>query len=354
MEKVGRGCEREFGRWVYFANMPTTTQTIGCRWTHVRRIAALGEPLLELQPTDDGQIRVAFGGDAANVAVCLARLLGTSKVQISVVTALGQSSYSDWLRARLTREGIRVTEAPIAGEPGIYGIPLDAPRQATDRRGQATFSYWRTQSAARQFLQSAQLQHFQELLGQPDLLLISGIALALCSTASFESLCEWIQLHRHECSVIFDCNYRKALWPSDQHARDRIGTFEKLASVIATGVEDERLLWDAADTTEVIKRVGSMGVEYIVRGGRAGCWAGVGEQWDHVASIPVQAIDTAGAGDAHLAGYVAARVSGCGRAESAEFANTVAAVIVSQHGSAAVEGAAFPALPGTSPTPEPR
>ncbi len=168
--------------------MTSTPRTTACRWTDVRHIAALGEPLLELQPTNDGQIRVAFGGDVANVAVCLRRILGTSQVQVSVVTALGRSSYSDWLRARLTREGIRVSEAPIAGEPGIYGIPLDPARQAT-------FSYWRSQSAARQFLQAAQLQHFQELLGQPDLLLVSGITLALCSTGSFASLCEWIQLH---------------------------------------------------------------------------------------------------------------------------------------------------------------
>ncbi|HEY2037720.1 MAG TPA: PfkB family carbohydrate kinase, partial [Steroidobacteraceae bacterium] len=55
------------------------------------------------------------------------------------------------------------------------------------------------------------------------------------------------------------------------------------------------------------------------------------------------------AGDAHLAGYMAARLSGCERAEAAAYANRAAAVIVSQRGSVPKEDARFPALPTHSP-----
>lgn len=308
------------------------------QWTDVRRITALGEPLLELQPGEDGTVRLAFGGDVANSMVCLARILGRDPARISVVTALGDSSYSAWLRERLTRAGIHVIEASIGGEPGIYGLPPDP-------ESHCGFSYWRAQSAARIFLQSADLSRFEELLGEPQLLLVTGITLALCSHASFEHLCRWVDRHR-DCRVVFDCNFRKRLWDSEAQARERIGAFEPLSSLIATGAEDERTLWGAANTAQIIERVGGLPAEYLIRGGPEGCWVGSGQNCQHVETEPVRVVgDTAGAGDAHLAGYLAARISGLGRTDAAVYANKAAAVIVAQRGSVPARGARFPPLP---------
>ncbi|HVS76149.1 MAG TPA: PfkB family carbohydrate kinase [Steroidobacteraceae bacterium] len=318
--------------------MATTTAGAGGRWTDIRRITALGEPLLELQPADDGGVRLAFGGDVANSMTCLARILGAARYRISLVTALGDSSYSDWLRARLTREGIQLIEPPIAGEPGIYGLSLDPVRHCG-------FSYWRAQSAARAFLESADVGRFEALLGNAQLLLVTGITLALCSSASFEQLCRWVERHRDDCRIVFDCNFRRRLWDSEAQARERIGTFERLSSVIATGGEDEKTLWGAADTAQIIERVSRLPAEYLIRGGPEGCWVGSGRECQHVATEPVKVIgDTAGAGDSHLASYLAARVSGLDRAEAAAYANKAAAVIVSQRGSIPKEDARFPPL----------
>lgn len=317
----------------------------GLQWTHTRRITALGEPLLELQPADHGAVRLAFGGDVANSMVCMARILGRDAARISLVTALGDSSYSAWLRERLAREGIRLVEPTLEGEPGIYGLPLEPSRHAG-------FSYWRAHSAARAFLQSADPGRFEELLGEPQLLLVTGITLALCSRESFEHLCRWVDRHRNGCRVVFDCNFRKRLWDSEAEARDRIGRFEPLASVIATGAEDEKALWGAADTAQIIQRVSRLPAEYLIRGGPEGCWVGSGPECQHVPTAPVTIIgDTAGAGDAHLAGYVAARVSGLGRADAAAYANKAAAVIVGQRGSAPRDGAIFPPLPRAARSP---
>lgn len=323
--------------------MATTPERPGWQWTDIRSIAALGEPLLELQPADGGEIRLAFGGDVANSMVCLARILGKSGPQICLITALGSSGYSDWLRARLAREGIRLAEAPIDGEPGIYGLPVGAAHGSG-------FSYWRGQSAARQFLRTTGLAQLERLLGSPQLLLVTGITLALCSPSSFEQLYRWLERHREECRVVFDCNFRRRLWESDAEARERIGTFERLAAVIATGAEDERTLWGAATTSEIVERVGHLSAEYLIRGGPEGCWVGSGRECEHVPTEPVTIIgDTAGAGDAHLASYMAARISGLGRSDAAAYANKAAAVVVSQRGSAPKETARFPPLPARRP-----
>lgn len=309
-------------------------------WTGLRRIAALGEPLLELQPAQAGEIRVAWGGDVANSLIGLARMLGASGLELSLATALGDSSYSAWLRSRLRREGIRLSEAPLAGDPGIYGLPLDV--------GSAGFSYWRGQSAARQFLRSASLEQLTELLGAPQLLLVTGITLALCSEASFAHLCRWVERHREACRVAFDCNFRRRLWESDSQARGRIGAFERLASIIATGLEDEKSLWGAPGTPAIIERLSGLSAEYLIRGGAEGCWVGAGGESRHVPAEPVTVIDTAGAGDAHLAGYLAARISGADRADAAAYANKAAAVIVAQRGSAPKDGAPLPLLPNSA------
>ena len=323
--------------------MTTAPARNGWQWTEIRRIAALGEPLLELQPADDGGVRLAFGGDVANSMICLSRILGAGAKRISLITALGDSTYSAWLRQQLAREAIHVIEPAIPGEPGIYGLPLDP-------AGHPAFSYWRAQSAARTFLQSADLGRFEELLGDAQLLLVTGITLALCSDASFGQLCRWVDRHHDGCRIVFDCNFRRRLWDSDAEARERIGTFEQLASVIATGGEDEKTLWGAADTAQVIERVSRLSAEYLIRGGPEGCWVGLGRECQHVTTEPVKVIgDTAGAGDSHLAGYMAARVSGYGRAEAAAYANKAAAVIVSQRGSMPRESARFPPLPTRAP-----
>ena len=319
--------------------MATTPAGADWQWTNTRHIAALGEPLLELQPADDGDVRMAFGGDVANSMICLCRILGRGARRISLVTALGDSSYSAWLRQRLTREGIHVIEPAMTGEPGIYGLPLD-PASGPG------FSYWRAHSAARAFLQSANPGNFEDLLGETQLLLVTGITLALCSRASFAHLCRWVEGHRDRCRVVFDCNFRKRLWESEAEAQERIGAFERLSSVIATGAEDEKALWGAEDLAQIVARLSRLPAEYLIRGGAEGCWAGSGREFRHVPTEPVKVIgDTAGAGDAHLASYLAGRLSGSQREEAAAYANKAAAVIVSQRGSVPKEGAKFPALP---------
>ncbi len=69
------------------------------------RIGLIGECMVELRSQGDGQLGQAFGGDTLNAAVYLRRLLGDDPVQVDYLTAVGDDSLSQAMRARWRRGG---------------------------------------------------------------------------------------------------------------------------------------------------------------------------------------------------------------------------------------------------------
>lgn len=311
--------------------------TIDSPWGHAKHIVALGEPLIELQPDRADGFRVSIGGDVANVMMCLSRILEITKIDLALVTSLGTSLYAEWLRHRLTTAGIRLIEAVMPGEPGIYGISPDPSRQPAS-------SYWRDRSSARAMFSRITESRLAELVPNVDLLVVTGVTLALCSANSFERLCHWIEQRKPACRVIFDTNFRPALWRHADEARRRMAKMEVLASVVATSTDDEKLLWNAKDTAEALERSRCCGREVIVRAGKDGCWIGGYDNWQHIPAQPGPAVNTVGAGDSHLAGYTAARVTGRSRLQAAQYANRVASAIIRQPGSAPDSRTVMPRL----------
>ncbi len=311
--------------------------TIEAQWGYARHIVALGEPLIELQPNDADGFKVSIGGDVANVMICLSRILDTTKFDLALVSSLGTSLYAEWLRRRLTTPGIRLAEVMIAGEPGIYGISPDPSRQPAS-------SYWRERSSARALFSMITVPQLVDLVPQVDILILTGVTLALCSADSFDRLCHWIEGLKPKCEVILDTNFRPALWAGADEARRRMLRMELLASVVATSAEDERFLWNAEDTVRVLERTRRSGREVIVRAGKEGCWIGGYDDWQHIPAHPGPAVNTVGAGDGHLAGYIAGRLSGFSRLRAAQYANRVASVIIRQPGSAPDSRTVMPEL----------
>jgi 2-dehydro-3-deoxygluconokinase len=309
----------------------------------VRNIALIGEPLIELRVDADARMTTSYGGDVANTAVCFARLRTPATTSIHLITALGDSACSQWLRERLLRERVLVREpATNEGEPGIYGVPFGT-------GSSMRFSYWRDHSASRRFLQQLSTEQLDALLHDVDLLIVTGITLALCSDSSFERLINWTTSHRTRCDIAFDCNYRPRLWDNRGKARERIGQFGATATLLATGLEDEAELWDLQSVPDIVDRIQAIDGEYVIRAGASGCWIGRGRTCQRVPSREVSVVDAAGAGDAHLAGYLAARMNDCDPRVAADFANHVAALIVGQAGSVPAAELRFPPLPSRRP-----
>jgi 2-dehydro-3-deoxygluconokinase len=112
----------------------------------MKRIAIIGECMIELNGAPFGAMEQTYGGDSLNTAVYLARVAGQS-VAVDYVTALGMDPISEGMLSRWRAEGVGtdyVLRDP-ARQPGLYLIQLDA-------QGERTFLYWRNQSAARYLL----------------------------------------------------------------------------------------------------------------------------------------------------------------------------------------------------------
>ncbi|HZT33876.1 MAG TPA: carbohydrate kinase family protein [Bryobacteraceae bacterium] len=103
---------------------------------------------------------------------------------------------------------------------------------------------------------------------------------------------------------------------------------------ILFGNEDEaRMLTGVADPAAAAARLRREGARTVViKLGRAGCAVFGPEGEFHSPAFAVTAVDTTGAGDCFVGGYLAARERGGGPAEAARFANAVAAMAVEHLG----------------------
>ena len=129
----------------------------------MKRIALIGECLIELNGAPFEAQHQTFGGDSLNTALYLARLARPT-ADVRYITAVGQDALSNGMVQRWQVEGIDaswVLRDP-ARLPGIYLIQVDD-------RGERSFLYWREQSAARHLLQLPGFGAVAEQLAAVDL-----------------------------------------------------------------------------------------------------------------------------------------------------------------------------------------
>lgn len=239
---------------------------------------------------------VALSGDALNVSVRLA----AKGLSVELVTALGSDPLAQWIQAVAERHGIRMNALTVADQTGIYVISHDS-------SGDRGFHYWRDQSPMRS-LEPSLAERVN--LDPNDILVVSGITLALSDSAAefVQALCS--NAHAVGARVVFDPNVRMSLWASRggiAEARYACEEIIRLSDLILPSEEDVRLLWGDEPLWDVLSTFPDS-VSCIVKCGAAG--ARVMRDADHgplgrVRAPRVDAIDPTGAGDAFTAAVVA-------------------------------------------------
>src|SRR6185436_9908723 len=111
-----------------------------------KRVAVIGECMLELKGEAFGAMTLGYGGDTFNTAVYLRRCGAAAGLEVAYATAVGEDQLSTGLLARWREQGIdtRLVRRLPGRMPGLYMIEVDG-------RGERSFHYWRDTAAAKAY-----------------------------------------------------------------------------------------------------------------------------------------------------------------------------------------------------------
>ena len=294
-----------------------------------KRIVIMGECMVELYQLVDNVYHQNFAGDVFNTAVYLKRTC-EHPVEVQFFTAVGTDLISDKLVRAVEREKIDTSLMlrTKTARPGLYMINTDA-------FGERSFVYWRDSSAAKQVLQCFNAQRSFTALAGCDMFYFSGITLAILSDSDRAQLFELVkQLKADGSQIIFDPNYRPALWSDAEHAKAAFIQAYRLADVALPGLDDHKVLFDAKTTTDVVEQLAALGVaEIIVKDGKNGINGRYQQQNFTALAHPVKkVVDTTAAGDSFNGGYLAARLGGIAPQHAVKFAARLAGFVVEHTG----------------------
>lgn len=238
-----------------------------------------------------------FGGAESNIAIALQRL-GTAAVWCG---RLGDDSVGDLIERELRAEG--VTPHVIRDSTAATGLML----KERPTSGSSRVSYYRKDSAGSR-LQAEDIS--DELISGAALVHVTGITPALSASAD-EAVFSVLQRAR-AAGVLssLDLNYRSALWSKDA-AASRLAQLVSLVDIVFAGDDEAAILFGDLPAEALAAKLRELGPsEAIIKLGERGCYADVAEETMDRPAVPVAAIDTVGAGDAFVAGYLAERVAG--------------------------------------------
>lgn len=279
------------------------------------RIACIGEVMIEIV-SESADARLNVAGDTYNTAAYLAQL----GADVSYVTALGHDTFSQRAIDDMSARGItpHVRRHP-SRNIGLYAIDVDA-------TGERSFTYWRSESAARTLFDDADFSALDAF----DMIVLSGITLAILPPQVRTQLIK--ALDATHAQVVYDSNYRPALWPDVDTARTVNMQMWGVTDIALPSFDDECAIHGTATEEEVIARVRSAGVQHgALKRGPAGPLDLAGYIGGSFAPAD-RVVDTTAAGDSFNAGYLNAIATGKSEVEAMQAGHNLASHVVGARG----------------------
>jgi 2-dehydro-3-deoxygluconokinase len=294
----------------------------------MKTIVAVGECMAELSVKQDNLYALGFAGDSLNTLWYARALSDAKSVKTKFVSAVGTDELSENLVSFLTSNNIDVSSIVRCGDRtiGLYMISLDD-------HGERSFTYWRSQSAARTLADSASV--LSDSLKDTDCIFFSGITLAILDMHQRQTLLDCLSTcKRNGATIAFDSNFRPKLWASQREMIEATIQGYQVSSLALPTKQDEMSAF--ADTSEqaMVDRIRSYGVtEVAIKGGSNGSIVWVDNQRVVVPTVAVkQVVDTTGAGDSFNGAYIAGRIAGMSGEKSARIANETAGKVIMSKG----------------------
>lgn len=262
-------------------------------------VVTLGETMALMGSTGFGPLShehtmsLGVGGSESNVAIGLSRL-GTETTWIGKV---GTDPLGDLVLRELAAEGVRVLAVRDPEAP--TSLMVKERRTSTDTR---VWYYRKANAGGRLRVDEVDF----DVIRNASLLHLTGISPAL-SEGMAETTFEAIRVATEAgVSVSFDLNFRSKLWSREQ-ARETYRRIIPQADIVFAGDDEASIaVGDAEAPVHFAHELVALGARAaVVKRGAHGAVAVVdGKEYEREA-IRVNVVDTVGAGDAFVAGYLA-------------------------------------------------
>jgi len=234
------------------------------------------------------------GGAPANVACALVKL-GTPA---GFIGAVGEDEPGNALVKLLQDVGVETTglqRHPTAPTRQVY-----VTRDLAGDRTFAGFGQHDTSEFADTRLQAKQLPH--SLFQEADFLVLGTLELAY--PESEEAIHRALELAEHyDLKIVLDVNWRPVFWEDPNIAHQKISELFKRVDFLKLSKEEAEWLFETADPGAITYRLASIeGV--LVTDGENGCAYCLGENEGKLPAFSIPVVDTTGAGDSFLAGFI--------------------------------------------------
>ena len=268
------------------------------------QVVTLGETMALMKADTPGplahvsSLSLGIGGAEFNFAVALRRL-GTS---VTWVGRIGADSLGDLVFRELTAEGI--TAVAIRDPNAPTGLMIKERRTLEAQR----VWYYRKGSAGSRL--SPGDVPVDRIAGAV-VLHVTGITLGLSTTAR-AAVHHAVDLARKSGVLVsFDLNYRSALWSAAEARAELHALITKADIVFAGDAEAALAVGGSGGPRDLAHRIADLGPSHaIIKLGADGCVAVIDGQEHHHPAVRVNAVDSVGAGDAFVAGYIAELIAG--------------------------------------------
>jgi 2-dehydro-3-deoxygluconokinase len=266
---------------------------------NVTDVVTMGETMALMKAETPGplahvaSLSLGMGGAESNVAIALRRL-GTS---VTWSGRVGTDSLGDMVLRELAAEAINTVATRDDTAPTGLMIKerrtADAVKVWYYRRGSAGSRLCREDVPA-------------ERIAQAKLLHITGITPALSETAA-DAVRYAVDCAQEAGTLVsFDLNYRAALWSPEEAGKEYRRIIPRADIVFAGDAEAAMAVGDAENPWDLARRINELGAaQAVIKLGADGCVAIVDGTPHSQEAIPIRAVDTVGAGDAFVAGYIA-------------------------------------------------